>query len=208
MIEMVNSGEVDALVAERVWQETVGALREKQVLSFFNVLQTSGALERIFPEINRIFGTRLCLQEAVQLTSDTQVRFAVLIHNLDHESIETLCQRYCVPSQYHDLAIMVARYHSDCHRVAELSPEALLNLFQRLDAFRRPQRFEQFLLACEAIYDLSYPEQCRHAFKIAQKVDVTTVLADGFQGAAIGKELQQRRVQALGWVTPLLTLHD
>jgi tRNA nucleotidyltransferase (CCA-adding enzyme) len=185
MVEMVNNGEVDALVPERVWQETVRALGEPQPQQFFTVLRSCGALARIFPEIERLFGVpqpphyhpeidtgthvMLCLQQARQMTDDTQVIFAVLTHDLgkgttppeewprhiDHEQrgtglIELLCQRYRVPHQYRDLAVLVARYHSRCHRVTELRAATLLDTLHHLDAFRRPQRLEQFLLACEA----------------------------------------------------------
>lgn len=241
MIEMVNQGEVDALVAERVWQETVRALAEAQPHKFFEVLRLCGALARIFPEIDRLFGVpqpaqhhpeidtglhvMLCLQQARQMTEDTQILFAVLTHDLgkgttppkewpqhiDHEGrsvelLEGLCQRYRVPNQYRELAILVARYHSHCHRVAELRPKTILKTLQNLDAFRRPQRFEQFLLACEAdsrgrggFADRPYPQAdwFRQALAAACQVEVAAVLADGFQGAAIGEELQRRRLRAL-----------
>ncbi|EDN68706.1 tRNA nucleotidyl transferase [Beggiatoa sp. PS] len=241
MSEMVNNGEVDALVPERVWQETVRALEEMQPDKFFDVLRNCGALARIFPEIDRLFGipqsakhhpeidtgkhVMLCLQQARHQTDDSQTLFAVLTHDLGkgttppenwpkhpvHEErsvelVEVLCQRYRVPNQYRDLAILVARYHTHCHRIAELSSDIVLETLQNLDAFRRPQRFEQFLLACEAdsrgregFAEQSYPqaEQFRHAFEIAKQVDIAAVLADGFKGVAIGEELQRRRVQAL-----------
>ena len=98
MMAMVNNGEVDALVPERVWQETVRALGEPQPQQFFTVLKNCGALARIFPEIARLFGVpqpsqyhpeidtgahiMLCLQQARQMTDDTQVIFAVLTHDL------------------------------------------------------------------------------------------------------------------------------
>jgi len=217
------------------------ALGEAQPHQFVEVLQHCGALARIFPEIDRLFGVpqsaeyhpeidtgvhvMLCLQQARQITSDTQVLFAVLTHDLGkgttlssewpkhagHEErgvelIEALCQRYRVPSQHRDLAVLVARYHTHCHRVAELSPETLLNTLQGLDAFRRPERFEQFLLAAEAdsrgrsgFAEQPYPQaaQFRRAFEVAGQVEVAAVIADGFQRAAIGEELRLRRVQAL-----------
>jgi tRNA nucleotidyltransferase (CCA-adding enzyme) len=241
MSEMVNNGEVDALVAERVWQESVRALEEIQPDKFFEVLRNCGALARIFPEIDRLFGIpqsakhhpeidtgkhiMLCLQQARHETDDSQVLFSVLTHDLGkgttpsylwpkhpvHEErgielIEALCQRYRVPNQYRDLAILVARYHTHCHRIVEKSPDTVLETLQNLDAFRRPQRFEQFLLACEAdsrgregFAEQPYPqaEQFRQAFQIAKQVDIAAVLADGFKGATIGEELQRRRVQAL-----------
>jgi len=200
MFEMVNNGEVDALVAERVWQETVRALDAQKPQIFFEVLRNCGALARIFPEIDHLFTVpqsgayvMQCLQQARQMTSDSQVLFAVLTHSV--EGLDALCQRYRVPSQHHDLAVLVARYHSHCYR--ELSPETLLNTLQSLDAFRRPQRFEQFLLAAQACNNQPYPKRIRRAFELACQVDVAAVLADGFQRAAIGEELRRRRVEVL-----------
>ena len=241
MTEMVKNHEVDALVAERVWQEMVRALGEEQPTNFFEILRQCGALAHIFPEIDRLFGVpqspkhhpevdtgehvMLCLQQARLLTNDTQVLFAVLTHDLGkgttpaeqwpkhtgHEErgvelIEALCQRYRVPSQYRDLAILVGRYHTHCHCIAELSPETVLKTLQNLDAFRRPQRFEQFLLACEAdsrgregFADQPYPQadSFRRALKLASQVDIAAILAAGFKGAQIGQELQRRRILAL-----------
>jgi tRNA nucleotidyltransferase (CCA-adding enzyme) len=241
MIEMVNNGEVDALVAERVWQETERALDESKPQRFFEVLRSCGALARIFPEIDRLFGVpqsakfhpeidtgahlMLCLQQARRLTSETAIVFAVLTHDLGkgttppeqlpqhtgHEErgvelVENIGERYRVPNQFRELALLVARYHTDCHRVADLSPQQVLDTLQQLDAFRRPQRFEQFLLACEAdsrgrsgFADQPYPQakQFRRAFEIARQVDVAKVIAEGFKGTAIRDELQQRRLQAL-----------
>jgi tRNA nucleotidyltransferase (CCA-adding enzyme) len=241
MMAMVNNGEVDALVPERVWQETVRALGEPQPQQFFMVLKNCGALARIFPEIARLFGVpqpsqyhpeidtgahiMLCLQQARRMTDDTQVIFAVLTHDLgkgttpaaewpkhiDHEQrsadlVELLCQRYRVPHQYRDLAVLVARYHTHCHRVTELRSATLLDTLQSLDAFRRPQRLEQFLLACEADFRgrLGYAEQpypqadyFRQAFAIASQVEVATLVAKGFKGVTIKEELQRRRLQVL-----------
>jgi tRNA nucleotidyltransferase (CCA-adding enzyme) len=241
MTEMVNNGEVDALVAERVWQETGRALGEAQPHLFFKMLRSCGALAQVFPEVDRLFGVpqsakhhpeidtgehvMLCLQAARHKTNDASILFAVLTHDLgkgttpfeewpkhvNHEErgvalIEALCQRYRVPNQYRDLAVLVARYHTHCHHATTLSPETLLETLQHLDAFRRPQRFEQFLLATEAdsrgrggFANQPYPqaEFFRRVYHIASQVNVAAVLADGFQGAEIGKELQRRRINAI-----------
>lgn len=237
MIEMVNQGEVDALVPERVWQETVRALGETYPHRFFEVLKQCGALARIFPAMDQLFGIPqpseyhpeidtgihilLCLQQARQMTEDTQVLFAVLVHDLGkgvshseewphhygHEErgiplLEELCQRYRVPTQYRELAVLVARYHSHCHRVQELKPKTILKVLESLDAFRRPQRFEQFLLACEADHrgrllfeNRPYPQAdfLRRVFARARQVDVTSILAEGFTKEAIRQELRRRQ---------------
>ena len=113
--------------------------------------------------------TMMLLEQATALSSDTQVRFAALVHDLgkgispkeqwpkhlEHEEkgvplVENLCNRYRLPNDYRALAVHVARYHLHYHKAMELRPNSILKLLQNIDALRKPQRFEQFLLACEA----------------------------------------------------------
>jgi tRNA nucleotidyltransferase (CCA-adding enzyme) len=185
MRAMVERGEVDALVAERVWQETDKALREPSAAEFFRVLRACGALRSIYPEIDALFGvpqpahwhpeidtglhTLMVLDQAAQLSANPTVRFAALVHDLGkgttpradwpshhgHEQrsvelIDNLCARLRVPTEYRDLAVIVARYHGNVHRAFELRPTTILEMLEKADAFRRPERFAQVLLACEA----------------------------------------------------------
>ncbi len=185
MRAMVERGEVDALVAERVWQETDKALREPCAAEFFRVLRACGALRSIYPEIDALFGvpqpaqwhpeidtglhTLMVLDQAAQLSASPTVRFAALVHDLGkgttpradwpshhgHEQrsvdlIDKLCARLRVPTEYRDLAVIVARYHGNVHRAFELRPATILEMLEKADAFRRPERFAQVLLACEA----------------------------------------------------------
>ncbi|MEJ2644524.1 MAG: multifunctional CCA addition/repair protein [Gammaproteobacteria bacterium] len=248
MERMVADGEVDHLVPERVWQETVKALGEEQPARFFEVLRDCGALARVFPELERLFGvpqpprhhpevdtgvhTLMVVTQAARLTPDTRVRFAALVHDLGkgttpadilprhigHEErsvalVQELCARLRTPNEFRDLALAVARFHGHCHRIAELRPATVLQTLERLDAFRRPERFEQFLLACEAdargragLEDRPYPQaqRFRAARAAAAAVNPADVMAEGLSGAAIGKALQDRRLQAVkaelaGW---------
>jgi tRNA nucleotidyltransferase (CCA-adding enzyme) len=98
MQAMVKSGEINALVPERVWQETERALGEARPEIFFQTLRDCGALEVIFPEIAALYGVpqparwhpeidtgvhvMMALQCAVRLGASTPVRFAVLVHDL------------------------------------------------------------------------------------------------------------------------------
>jgi len=185
MRAIVARHELDALVPERVWQETEKALREPRPGEFFSVLRNCGALAWIFPEIDALFGvpqppqwhpeidtgvhTLMVLEQAVVLGADPEVRFAALVHDLGkgttppaewpkhhgHEErsvalIEALAARLRVPANYRDLAVVVARYHGIVHRALELRPGTILELLEGSDAFRRPARFAQALLACEA----------------------------------------------------------
>ncbi|HSC76690.1 MAG TPA: multifunctional CCA addition/repair protein, partial [Pseudomonadales bacterium] len=180
MTQMVKNGEVDALVAERVWQECERALGEKNPQIFFDVLRQCGALAVIFPEVDALFGipqpalhhpeidtgihTLMVVQQCALLTDDKHARFAALCHDLGkaltpistlprhigHEQksdapVLALCQRLGVPNEYRDLALRVAVYHTHCHRALELRAATIVELFENIDLFRRPQRLEPFL---------------------------------------------------------------
>lgn len=185
MQAMVTNGEVDALVAERVWRETETALSEPDPVVFFEVLKECGALKVLFPELDVLFGvpqnpehhpeidcglhTMMVLRRAAELTDDPIIRFAALTHDLgkgqtsasilpNHTGhgersvalVKALCARLHLPSDYEQLAVLVAAYHGDCHRALTLSSDELLSLIENLDAFRRPARLPAFLLACQA----------------------------------------------------------
>lgn len=241
MREMVRNGEVDALVPERVWQETARALAEATPARFFSVLRECGALARLFPELDCLFGvpqpeehhpevdtglhTLMVLTQAARLSGDPKVRFAALMHDLgkgttpqqewprhiEHEArgvplVEALCQRLKAPNEFRDLAILVTRYHLHYHRAAELRDTTLLETLQALDAFRRPERFEQFLLACEAdsrgrpgFEDREYlqPKIFRAAFQAAAAIDAGELARQGLEGEAIAAELARLRTHAI-----------
>jgi len=241
MRTMVEAGEVDALVPERVWTELARALGEACPSRFFEVLRACGALPRLLPELDRLFGVPQPRQHhpeidtgvhvlqvvdrAAQLSSDTRVRFAALLHDLGkgatpkeewprhigHEErgtalIEDVCQRLRVPNDYRDLAILTAKYHGVCHRAEELRAATVLDTLQALDAFRRPERFAQFLLACEAdstgrpgYEQRPYPqaELLRRALRAALTADGAALAAQGLKGDAMAEELRRRRIAAI-----------
>lgn len=177
------------------------------------------------PEIDTGVHVMLVLDQATRLSADTQVRFAALLHDLGkgttpkelwpshhgHEErsvdlVKDICARFRVPNDYRDLAVLVAKYHGDCHRAAELRPDTLLKKLEALDAARRPQRFEQFLLACEAdargrpgYEDQPYPQAdiFRNALRAYNSVDAQPLVAAGLKGEAIANELRKLRIQAI-----------
>lgn len=185
MREIVESGELDALVRERVWQEIEQAMGSAAPDVFVRVLRDCGALRALLPEVDRLFGvpqpikhhpevdtglhTILSLQQAVKLSDDPAIRYATLVHDVgkgvtdkekwpSHYGHETLGlpllhainERLHVPNEYSRLAALVCAYHTKLHRVQELRPTTLLDLIEALDSFRRPERVQKFLLACEA----------------------------------------------------------
>ena len=244
MREMAASGEVDALVVERVWQETLKALAADKPSVFFNVLRECGALARVFPEIDRLFGVpqpakyhpeidtgvhvMLVLDQAARLSPDLAVRFAALLHDLGkgatpkdilphhygHEErsvqlAEALCTRLHVPREYRELALLAARYHGLVHRVEDLRPETVLRLLKGCDAFRRPQRFGQLLLACQAdalgrrgFEERPYPQAAWLQRALAAANQVALPDTAGRSGEEIGAQLHALRLQALRALLP------
>ncbi len=241
MRALVAAGEMETLVAERVWQEWERALGENHPTRFFEVLRGCGALARLFPEIEALFGvpqppehhpeidtgvhTLMVLTQAARLSSDTRVRFAALLHDLGkgrtpqahwpkhhgHEEqgvvlVQALCRRFRVPNEYLDLAVLVTRYHGNCHRAAELRDATLLDTLERLDVFRRRERLESFLAACEAdargrsgYEQRPYPqaEIFRRAFRAANAVDTAALAASDLSGPAIAAKLREQRLDAI-----------
>jgi tRNA nucleotidyltransferase (CCA-adding enzyme) len=123
--------------------------------------------------------------------------------------IDALCTRLKVPSEYAELARLVCRLHLLAHTVFELRPATVLGLFEQLDAFRRPERLKQFLLACEADKrgrgggaESDYPQArwLKSAFAAAARVDAQPILARGVTGPAVGAAVREARVQAIAAV--------
>ena len=241
MRRMVDAGEANALVAERVWTETEKALGEPNPEVFISVLRACGALQVIFPEIDALFGVPqpekwhpeidtgvhqlLALREAVKLGGGVDVRFAVLMHDLGkaatppevlpshhgHEDagvewVERLCARLRVPNHLRELAVITARYHTHVHRALELRADTVLRTLEACDALRRPERFADFLMACEAdargrqgLEQRDYPQRgfFAQARERAAAVALSAEERAGMTGERIGQELRRRRVAAI-----------
>jgi tRNA nucleotidyltransferase (CCA-adding enzyme) len=153
MRRMVAAGEADHLVAERVWQELARGLAEKQPSRMIAVLRECGALARVLPEVDRAsatpasaqrLGARLDIASAGYAPA---VQFAALTFDLAPEAIEALAARVNVPSECREIALLAAREKANVG-VAR-SPEELLAILERGDAFRRPARLGLLIDACE-----------------------------------------------------------
>ena len=245
MRSMAKAGEVDALVAERVWQELSRGLMEARPSRMIEVLRDCGALARLAPELDRLFGVPqpeqhhpeidtgahllLVLDQCAALGAPLAVRYACLCHDLGkgmtapeewprhigHEGRSAqlgrlLSERWRVPTEARELAELVAREHTHVHQSGSFGPEARLRLLDRCDAWRRPERFEQMLLACECdargragLEARDYPQRQRLAADLRrlQALDQGAVsaeaLARGLKGQAIGQAIHQARLAAL-----------
>jgi tRNA nucleotidyltransferase (CCA-adding enzyme) len=242
---MVSNGEVDALVPERVWQELSRGLMAPRPSRMFEVLRDCGALARLLPEVDRLWGVPqppehhpeidtglhllLVLDQCARVDAPLPVRWACLGHDLGkgntaqaawprhigHEGrsaklAKLLGERLKVPTDCKELAEVVAREHGHIHASGTLGAGALVRLFDRCDAIRRPERFMQVLQAClcdargrTGLEDRPYPPATRLPLLLdaARGVDSTgtaeKAMSQGRRGAEIGQAVMAVRAAAV-----------
>ncbi|QXI22360.1 multifunctional CCA addition/repair protein [Pseudomonas iranensis] len=241
MRQLSESGELQALTAERSWKEISRALLEDHPQVFIQVLRDCGALKVLMPEVDALFGvpqpethhpeidtglhTLSVLEQSALHKQPLTVRWACLLHDLGkgltpeeewprhiaHEHtglklIKAVNERFKVPKDCQELALLVGQYHTHGHRALELKASTLLELLQSFDIYRRPQRFEEFIVACEmdargrkGLEQRSYPQAdyLRGAAKAARAVAVQPLLEQGFKGPELGEALKRERLKAL-----------
>lgn len=153
MQNMVARQELQELVPERVWQEISRALGESRPDVFFTVLSQCRGLDQLIPP----FGDRVLLQRSLQvlqsaasMTTSLPVRCAGLLRHLDEESVTEFCSRLKVPRAVQDLVSLAVKYCDSVHNLHHSNAQRILVLLEDVDAFRRAQRFEDFLLVCAA----------------------------------------------------------
>ncbi len=196
MKKMVEAGEINALVAERVWKELERALTEKNPEAFFLVLAESDALPILFPEINIKQNGLQSLKNATAKTSDSEIRFAILTHDLTQDQLKKLSERYRIPSDYRDLALLVSRFLPDYERDKTLSAKETLTLLLGVDAFRREERFKKFLLAC-AIVTHQDSDWLMKAYAAAKTVNIQELIQAGFTQKALADKINEQRELAI-----------
>ena len=184
MRRMVSSGEADYLVAERVWQEFSRGLAEPHPERMFEVLEQCGFLEKVLPELEAWPGN---------FSGSIPVRFAVLTWPLREKAIESLCERLRAPNEVRELAVTAARNKPN---LKNLKPETVLALLKGTDAFRRPERFAEFLEAARLAQPGLDTQRAQSALAAASAVDAGAI-ASSASGADIGRLVDQARLKAI-----------
>ncbi|MGE5386131.1 MAG: multifunctional CCA addition/repair protein [Betaproteobacteria bacterium] len=246
MRDMVAAGEIDHLVSERVWQEFAKGLMEGQPSRMFMVLRECGALARLLPELDALFGVpqradyhpeidtgvhvMMVLDLSARLGFALPVRWAALLHDLGkgstpadilprhigHEErgyklASEVCARLKAPTDCRDLALLLTRHHGNMHRVVPggdnvLRPATMVALLGKVDAFRRPERFEQLLQACECDYRgrLGWESRTyeagtiwRRTLAAARAVDAGAIALATADKAKIPERVEAARVEAV-----------
>jgi len=198
MTEIVCSGEVDHLVAERVWKELDRALEEKNPETYLNTLEDCGALNKVLPELCDFSKTPRPWQDLIcisRLDKNPAVRFSAMLCRLNAEKIKPLCERLTAPKEYRELAVATANSLPLYLEPFMPTAQKLLQVISALDAFRRPERFQLCLNTCERITQNTLPSQWLHkSLSTCQNINLKDIASAGFKGQAFGEELHSRRL--------------
>jgi tRNA nucleotidyltransferase (CCA-adding enzyme) len=221
MKTMVASGEADALVAERVWQEFARGLMEKNPWRMLAELAQCGLLAKAYPALGIEALDQLPANAASDLAAralgfaakenySLAVRFALVTRaaRASLDRLEALCESFKVPTECRDLALLAARHGSAAARAHQLDPRELLGLVEACDAFRRPQRLEELMDVSEAEGyaarhwgQIPYPPRraTRAALAAARHIDAAAVAAEGGDiGARIRAARYANLLQTMG----------
>jgi tRNA nucleotidyltransferase (CCA-adding enzyme) len=217
MRSMVSAGEAAALVSERVWRELALALRAAHPERAIEVLRDCGALAVILPELVQSdlplgLASLRCAAEGVEDATATPVRWAALLAGLSVADIEAICTRLRSPTEHRQLALLAARLGAwlrsggrPPERAAD-DPEWLLGLLERADAFRRPERFAQWLAVLDARARAAglpaagatqFAGRVNAARLAAATVQLNEAEISAHRGAEIAALLRSRRLAAL-----------
>ncbi|WP_341206070.1 multifunctional CCA addition/repair protein [uncultured Psychrosphaera sp.] len=188
------------------------------------------------PEIDTGVHTMMVLKQACLLTASDEIRFAALCHDLGkglspkdnlphhhgHEKtgvtlVNQVCLRLKVPNSFKELAAITCEFHTHVHRIFDLNANTVLSLFDKTDAWRKPERFNQFLLACKAdlqgragFENKAYPQSqfVLDLLETANEVAVQDIIKSGFSGAEIRTELSKRRIDKIQRILTLVKTKD
>ncbi len=177
------------------------------------------------PEIDTGIHTLMVLEQCSLLSKDPMVRFAALCHDLGkgitpkelwpshkaHEKagvkiVKQLCQRLSMPKQWRELAQLCSEFHLHTHKLAEMKATTIVKALERMDAFRRPERFEQYLIVCEADFKgrtgyetKDYPQKLyfRKLMQAAKSIDTASIVKNCDNPQNIQQNIHVARTNAV-----------
>ncbi len=194
MKRMVESGEADYLVPERVWQEFSRGLAEPRPERMLEVLERCGLAEKLLDGVKPVGEI---LTRAASAGASVPVRFAVMAWPHEEGEVGAVCERLKAPNEVRELALLACRNRSALRGAALAPPAALLELLKRTDAFRRPERFAELLEAARlAAHDLD-TRRLERALAAAAAVDAGALAAKAASPAEIPGLIDRARERAI-----------
>ncbi len=224
MGSLAESDELDHLVAERVWQEVLGALSEDHPAVFFSVLRVCGALKKLFPEIDRLFECEnpnvpalMPLESAALLTDDIEIRFSVLAYLFNRSAAEStddslsaipvnkFCRRFRTSAKIRTLAMQVARFADWVYNIKKRPAVDVVEMILALNGLRNSRQFKRFSNACSVVLNVIHQDESQVRLAIAllceccgsmRQVDAKT-LAKRFRGEELRNKVRDAHIAAV-----------
>jgi tRNA nucleotidyltransferase (CCA-adding enzyme) len=186
MKQMVDSGEADYLVPERVWQEFSRGLAEPHPELMFEVLERCGFLQKLMPELKG---------RPKSFSGSIAARFALLAWPLKESEVNALCERLRAPNEVRELALAACRNRGV---LRSSTPDKLLEFLKRADAFRRPERFAELLEVARLAEPDIDTARIERALRAAAEVDAGAIAAAAASPSEIPKLIDEARIKAIG----------
>ena len=193
---LVSSGEINYLTAERVWLELVKALKQKYTEQFFFVLDSCNANSVLWPEL-------LPENFEIILSSNRDVspmrKIAALLTYKNKDIVKSFIKKYKVPKNYSDLILLTNKYVSDFIDLS-FDAESIVSLLGRIDAWRKPERVAEFCYVCEmagakskvSIDFILMSVEYLSTLKVSSLPNI-----DELQGSEISTAMQSYRIKSL-----------
>ena len=212
----MESGELETLVPERIWQETYKALCEPRFDQYFQTLINLKAFNQVFPEIthmNSDFSENHIIQAAIKKEVSPKIKFCsifliMLEHN--HQSLKDVVtamqERMNIPNDFKNLVLLVQNiypmlFSSHSNEKNEFFAEQCLNIIEKLDALRKPSNLEEVLEVISLKKNYSNIETTvsliRKSLVLAQSVKINNLQEDGLEGSVIGEKLRELRLNKI-----------
>lgn len=194
---MVAAGEVDHLVAERIWQELARGLAASRPSRMLEVLSECGALTRLLPELAApgALDTLSSLDSEIPLPEAG--RYALLLSRLSLTAAEALSLRLKVPNEYRELARLLIAEQAKLAETPTLAAEELLSVLERSDAWRRPSRVTDLIACATALAPGVDQSSLTHALEAARSIDAGAIAIGCASPADIPAALRVARLNAV-----------
>lgn len=198
MRSMVNAGEVDALVAERVWKECERALADNQPCRFFQQLRDAHALDRLFSSLPDFDTAEKSLNKACQLSDNPTIRWAAWSAEYNKADYTALNQQYRIPNQFKELTLRSIEHSAHYLQLATHTDAAdLLSLIISCGGLRDQQKWTDFQTVCSAITDTDISGWNGKTSAIAtalRQIDTQDLQAAGLKGADFAAALKNKQL--------------
>ncbi|NMT62165.1 multifunctional CCA tRNA nucleotidyl transferase/2'3'-cyclic phosphodiesterase/2'nucleotidase/phosphatase [Marinobacter orientalis] len=203
MQQMVDDGEVEHLVPERVWQEIQRALHENEPGTFFEVLRDCGALAYIIPELcqeDEFQAAISALRCAHSSGGETAARFAALMSPLPMTEARNRSAQLKAPNDCQDLARLTTSLIPQIHAMNSYRADELLRILDEADVWRRADRFAGLLLTLKCALPETEHEKLdwlESAQRAATAVQAKELMAQGYRGKELGEAIRKERLQRI-----------